>query len=342
MPNDPSAHDFDSDDWNSPLDDHLFIVDDGGETERSFMRAIAVAEAEARAPYNPAKARECLRIAQQNADRTVELLGRLVDVLRLDYPGPADRVLKLADDLAVAQGDLSQSLMEFSTASRYSVTLNGCEHTSKVALDLLISVQEAYVCEVKSVRITQLTPSWWTNYPYQRATETARVFFQYREHLGKLFDGSPPLDWEQAVSVRLNSIPPWMVTDAERLRTEMRNERETFGTVGDEGQRPEQADGPADRLGFRLCGKPLDFRRAPLRHRLLSALWDEATGKPRPEVSVDILLSVVYGQHRRTKHVENAIDDIRKQINKLLERNEIPARVQSASGCAFWIELYPA
>jgi hypothetical protein len=59
-------------------------------------------------------------------------------------------------------------------------------------------------------------------------------------------------------------------------------------------------DGPFEPNGFRFRGKALTWGRAVLRKKLTLALWDAASGKPRPPRGTQQIIEEVYGEDEQT------------------------------------------
>lgn len=153
MPNDPSVHDFDFDDWNSPLDDHLFcfrgddlqlqLSEQNPSLPSSVQLAIAritstqflrVARSRARewaavatetptSEPSPAVIRDSTVRVHAAANDLLTRISGLIECLRVLRPDPARRILSEADSCNSSLANLVIELRKFGYACGGTVTL---------------------------------------------------------------------------------------------------------------------------------------------------------------------------------------------------------------------------
>lgn len=168
--------------------------------------------------------------AHDAADLVLEDLAALLDVLRLDHPDPARRVLHRADRCAAAVGTLLAELKRFGRASRNAITLKASARVRRITESFLRDVWSCYVvtCDPDDpgdIDPFQLVPDWFGD-------ADPGTFSRYADLLASVFVGEPPAAWTAAVAVQLANIARlFPAATLCTLARELRDERVAFGTV---------------------------------------------------------------------------------------------------------------
>jgi hypothetical protein len=98
---------------------------------------------------------------------------------------------------------------------------------------------------------------------------------------------------------------------------------------GDAAGNRQNPDGPFEPFGFRWAGKEIDFSDAPLRFRLVDALWDRSAGKPHPSREVSDVMAELYPDD---DEADDKLKDLAKQTRKAFERSGMALTVRTSGG----------
>jgi hypothetical protein len=88
---------------------------------------------------------------------------------------------------------------------------------------------------------------------------------------------------------------------------------------------------------YRIQTQVYQLDPTPLQRKLLDSLWDGATHSPKGSVSVDPVLSSVYGPDAYGK--EEALEQAQKGLNRKLLKRKVPMRVSRRTDYGYWIKL---
>jgi hypothetical protein len=98
---------------------------------------------------------------------------------------------------------------------------------------------------------------------------------------------------------------------------------------------PPTANGPFDPFGFRFGEKTMDLSHAPLRFKLLEALWDKAKGKPYDSRTVTTVLEELYPDDDAA---DANLKNVGRKLTEEFSRAEVPLEVKQAGG-KIWLIL---
>ena len=141
-------------------------------------------------------------------------------------------------------------------------------------------------------------------------------------------DASLPCDFDTASAI--------VVKHMMELREQAADEQGD-NDDGDEPLPTAKSDGPFEPFGFRYRGREVDFAAAPLRHALLSALWDAGAEKPFESRTTEQILDLVYPDD---EDAEAKLKNLKVETNRALLRAEVPLAIKSASA-KHWLKPSP-